>query len=102
MTKVLDTLLLPLFSLKHTHLYMTTHITTFQISTSSLTMRMSQRSWQPTGGARDGGVRGSGVSGGGGVCVKGIELQNDGQRAARCRAGVKGGGVRGEERRIEG
>jgi hypothetical protein len=28
MTKVLDTLLLPLFSLKHTHLYMTIHITT--------------------------------------------------------------------------
>jgi hypothetical protein len=24
---------------------------------------------------------------GGGVCVKGKELQNDGQRAARCRAG---------------
>jgi hypothetical protein len=34
MTKVLDTLLLPLFSLKHTHLYMIIHITTFHISTS--------------------------------------------------------------------
>jgi hypothetical protein len=34
MTKVLDTLLLPLFGLKHTHLYMIIHITTFHISTS--------------------------------------------------------------------
>jgi hypothetical protein len=113
MTKVLDTPLLPLFSLKHTHLYMTTHITTFHISTFSLTIRMSQRSWQVTGEAKDGGVRGGGVrgggvSGGGGgggggcVCVKGKELQNDEQRAARCRAEVKGGGVRGEERQIDG
>jgi hypothetical protein len=95
MTKVLDTLLLPLFSLKHTHLYMTTHITTFHISTLSLTIRMSQRSWQATGRARDGGVRGGGVSGGGGegggVCVKGKERQNEGTRAARFRAGVKCG-----------
>jgi hypothetical protein len=42
------------------------------------------------------------VGGRGGVCVKAKERQNDGQRAARCRAGVKGGGARGEERRIEG
>jgi hypothetical protein len=52
-------------------------------------------------GRRSVGGRGRGGEGGG-VCVKGKERQNDGQRAARCRAGVKGGGVRGEERRIEG
>jgi hypothetical protein len=80
MTKVLDTLLLPLFSLKHTHLYMTIHITTCHISAFSLTIRKSQRSWQATGGARGGGVRGGGVLGGGAgyVCVKGKERQNDG------------------------
>jgi hypothetical protein len=36
------------------------------------------------------------------VCVKAKERQNGGERAARCRAGVKGGGVTGEERRNEG
>jgi hypothetical protein len=65
---VLDTLLLPLFSLKHTHLYMTIHITTIHISTFSLTIRKSQRSWQATGGARGGGVSVRGRWGGGG-CV---------------------------------
>jgi hypothetical protein len=76
MTKLLDTLLLPLFSLKHTHLYMTIHITTFNISTFSLTIQKSQRSWQATGGARGGGASvGGRWGGGGGVC--------EGQRAAK-------------------
>jgi hypothetical protein len=72
MTKVLDTQLLPLFSPKHTHLYVTIHITTFHISTFSLTIRKSQRLWQATGGARGGGVRGGGVRGGG--MVKGSRM----------------------------
>jgi uncharacterized membrane protein len=71
---VLDKLLLPLISLKHTHFYTTIHITTFHISTFGHTMRKPHRTWQATGaarggGVRGGGVRGAGVGGGGGVCV---------------------------------
>jgi hypothetical protein len=40
--------------------------------------------------------------GGGGGCLKGKERQNEGSRAARFRAGVKGEGVKGEEKRNEG
>jgi hypothetical protein len=36
------------------------------------------------------------------VCVKGKERQNEGSGAARCRAGVKGEGVKGEKKRNEG
>jgi hypothetical protein len=105
MTKVLDTLLLSLFSLKHTHLYIHDnthhHLSHFNIQsnypevTEIIASDRGSEGRRRSDGRRSVGGR---WGGGGGVCVCVCE----GYRAALCRAGVKGGGVSGKVRQNEG